>query len=322
MHWLDKSPIWVRVLLWIFLFPVFIPIFILSLPKLKLEYKLIAVILWIAILVTFIWILAFSPTTNAITLSVSGISKEEIIKNNKVAALKISTEPDILDEVRVNGELAKREEINNYYSFEKKLQDGENKIKIVGTKGSLVAEKEFYFRLDSSDIGTKDTGQINQKEVSSASASVNSSSISKPVKTDIEIIEEIVKEIEPDTFEITVWHNKEFAEEGQTPYEIILNGSFQRRIECKWAKNLGYALVKSLYTNEKLKNKISNVKITIPYAIRFSLGAEDGYKITENNVWSGETNFWNSAKNLNAEEDNTIPLEKQTWFKGIGTCEL
>ena len=107
-------------------------------------------------------------------------------------------------------------------------------------------------------------------------------------------ISDIVAKTYPE-FEITIWNkNAHIASEGETPYELIINGRFNKAIasDCDEAKRLAYYMLETFYKDDEIRPTLSRVMITIPYYLRVSLGASDGVPMEEHGTFSGPSNFW------------------------------
>jgi hypothetical protein len=150
-YWFYKLPLWLRIVLCIFLLPIFIPILVW--PKLKMPIlgKIIILIIWII----FISIITGSSSTTEnsskdIVLNITGISQNEIKKDDKLA-FKIKTDPLTVDEVTINGESATKVGWDTEYSLEKIFPEGENTITVVAKKGDQKTEKVFNFKIDLSE---------------------------------------------------------------------------------------------------------------------------------------------------------------------------
>lgn len=139
----------------------------------------------------------------------------------------------------------------------------------------------------------------------------------------IENINSFIAEKYPN-FEITIW-NKDLnlASEGQTPYEIILNGSFNKTIasNCDEAKKLSYYMLETLYKDNDIRPTISRVMITIPGYLRVSLGANDGVPMAENNSFSGPTNFWSVMEKMGLGENESGEMKNRTWGVYLTKCQ-
>jgi hypothetical protein len=144
-YWFYKWSVWVRLLLCILFFPIFIPILIWPIIKLKKPIKIGLTVIWTIIML--FWLGSGSSVPDKIVLNVSGVSEGEVIKSDRIS-VKIKTDPLTLDEVTVNGESASKKGLDIEYSFERQLPNGNHKIKIVGKKGNKISEKEFSFKID------------------------------------------------------------------------------------------------------------------------------------------------------------------------------
>lgn len=134
----------------------------------------------------------------------------------------------------------------------------------------------------------------------------------------IAIIEATVKKITPNS-EVTIWDSKgNFAKETtKPPYEVVVNAGKGDIASCYYAKNVAFEIMKNLYTNPAVKDKISRVIFTSWGHLRVSVGSEDGIKTDWNS--SGPTNFWKVMMQYKPYEDETGPLAQRTWGKAIAS---
>lgn len=145
----------------------------------------------------------------------------------------------------------------------------------------------------------------------------------KPASSALEKIEKLAIEEYPN-FEVTVWNkNSDFASEGQTPYEVILNGLFNKVIasDCDGAKKLSYYMLESLYKDNDIRPTLSRVMITIPNYLRVSLGASDGVPMAQDGSFSGPTNFWTVMKKMGLGENERGELKNRTWGNYLTNCD-
>lgn len=119
--------------------------------------------------------------------------------------------------------------------------------------------------------------------------------------------------------EVTVWDSKGniAKEESKPPYEVIVNAGNGDIASCYYAKNVAFEIMKKLYTDETVKDKISRIIFTSWGHLRVSVGSEDGVK-TDWNA-SGPTNFWKVMMQYKSYEDETGSLNQRTWGKSIAT---
>lgn len=125
-------------------------------------------------------------------------------------------------------------------------------------------------------------------------------------------------------FEVTIWNQKaDLAFEGQTPYEVILNGLLNKSIvaDCDSAKRLSYYMLETFYKDDGIRPTLSRVMITIPYFLKVSLGASDGVPMEENSAFSGPTNFWKVMEKMGLGENETGEMKDRTWGIYLAKCE-
>jgi len=131
-------------------------------------------------------------------------------------------------------------------------------------------------------------------------------------------IDQVIKDFETSykragSFGVTVWDMKEnllLNKDAPPPYEVIVNGNFSRDRDCFDAKYSLFQIMRRLYTDKALKNKIARIKVTIPYQLSASLGSKD-----TKFDWSisGPTNFWRTLLEYKPYEDESRPLNQRTY---------
>ncbi len=171
------------------------------------------------------------------------------------------------------------------------------------------------------------TSTAGEKKVVAPADSEQPTTVKEPVKQEAKVqedlpqdlikrIEAIVNKVSP-KIEITVWDAENFASETTNPpYEVIINAGNGDIGSCFYAKNVAYKIMKGLYSDEIVKNKISRVLFTSWGHLRTSVGSVDGIKTDWKN--SGPTNFWKVMMDYNPREDETGALNQRTWGKEIG----
>lgn len=176
----------------------------------------------------------------------------------------------------------------------------------------------FFYILGSSSKNITSTNVPSQ--------SITLTPIEKPVITSKKVTEKInnlVAENYPN-FEVTIWNkNKDFASEGDIPYEVVLNGSMSKPIvsSCNDAKKLSYYMLETFYKDSDIRPTLSRVMITIPSFLRVSLGAGDGVPMVEKDSFSGTTNFWTVMEKMGLGENETGDMENRTWGNYLTNCE-
>lgn len=122
-----------------------------------------------------------------------------------------------------------------------------------------------------------------------------------------------------DKFEITVWDTKgDFAKSTSVPpYEIVINAGNGDISNCSSAKNVSFQIMKAVYSDEQLKDKVSRILFTSWGHLRVSLGSEDGSKLD----WgmAGPTNFWKVMMEVRPYENEIGETNQRTWGKFIGS---
>lgn len=133
-------------------------------------------------------------------------------------------------------------------------------------------------------------------------------------------ISDIVKEI--GYFEVTVWdRNKKWVLEGGTqPYEVIVNTP-ELFSHCIQAKNALSKVMKQLYTDPAVKDKIARVRFNAAGFIRSSVGGADGREVAGKLSFTevGPTIFWQTL--LKSPERESGPLQGRTWGVSINNCK-
>lgn len=125
-------------------------------------------------------------------------------------------------------------------------------------------------------------------------------------------------------FEVTIWDkDSNLASEGDIPYEVILNGSFNKILasSCDEAKELSYYLLETFYKDNEIRPTLSRVIVTIPYYLRVSLGANDGVPMAQNGSFSGPTNFWTVMERVGLGESEKGEMKDRTWGSYLTKCQ-
>ncbi len=138
----------------------------------------------------------------------------------------------------------------------------------------------------------------------------------KKEETSVDKINSIVKNI-GDKLEVSVWDIKQNFAKNNTPppYEIIVNAGPGYIADCYYAKQTGYEIMKKLYTDDLVKDKIARVKFTSWGQLKTSVGSEDGLKTPWN--MNGPTNYWTVMLNLKESQYEKGPLNQRTWGEYI-----
>jgi hypothetical protein len=219
-YWFYKWPLWLRIVLCIFLSPIFIPIVIWPIIRIPLWIKITLLTFYIVIVSFYLMFSSFSnlPKSNnkreEIPMEVSGIVENEIKKDDKVS-LKIKTSPTLVDKITINDEEIKQGFFSNEYKFEKVFPEGDNKIRIFAKKDSKVTEKEINFKVDLSE---------------------------RKAAEEAKKLEQAKKDEE-----------QRIQKQNQIPYEIIKEVKMQKNIKTF------YVLVKPLELNQSFKDNIKNI---------------------------------------------------------------
>lgn len=166
----------------------------------------------------------------------------------------------------------------------------------------------------------KPTMQTTKAPTITPKPTIKPTAVSKKIT---EKINNLVSEKYPN-FEVTIWNkNSDFASEGQIPYEVVLNGSFNKTVatSCDGAKKLSYYILETFYKDSEIRPTLSRIMITIPYYLRVSLGASDGVPMEKNGSFSGPTNFWNVMENMGLGENESGEMKNRTWGNYLTKCE-
>ncbi|EKE21247.1 MAG: hypothetical protein ACD_7C00302G0001 [uncultured bacterium] len=158
------------------------------------------------------------------------------------------------------------------------------------------------------------------EQVDQAKEEVKIEAESDPEIASREQIEIIVKNI--GDYEVTVWDLKGNLAKNTTPapYEVFVIAGNGKIANCFHAKNVMLDVMKKLYSDTAVKDKIARVMFTSWGQLKVSLGSEDGTKLDWATV--GPTNFWDVMMKVKSYEDETGPINQRTWGVSIGKdCE-
>ncbi len=113
-------------------------------------------------------------------------------------------------------------------------------------------------------------------------------------------------------YDISVWTlNGNYVKIGsKPPFEIFINTSNGQIESCYEAKEKLFQIMKTIFTDNQIKDKIARVKFTAWGLLKASLGAKD----TEFN-WneSSYPNFWSVLHQYNSHEDESSLVNQRTY---------
>lgn len=153
IYWLYRFPIWLRVVLGVLVWPVFVPILIYPQIRSRLSVKIGMLLGWITFCVFIAGLILFtlpnSPILNkdAIAITVVGIENNAILQDD-IVIVTIKTDPAQVDELTVNGEKLNFGWFWRQYKYEKTLPEGDNSILIIAKKDGKRSEKKIDFKID------------------------------------------------------------------------------------------------------------------------------------------------------------------------------
>lgn len=107
---------------------------------------------------------------------------------------------------------------------------------------------------------------------------------------------------------------KEATSEADAPFKVVINHA--NVIGCAEAKTASYGTIKSIYTNNNVRDMIDQIVITYPGRLVTSLSGSDG---RSTDSWSGETNFY-KAMFGSFETSQRDPAGQKTWVVSINGC--
>lgn len=126
-------------------------------------------------------------------------------------------------------------------------------------------------------------------------------------------------------FNITLFDGDNLATDQSSSFEavILVNPAYGwDSMSCDYAKITAYDIYEGIYSNLNLKDRLQRVKIIVPYNLRSSLGSSDGFMITENTAWRGDSSFWKTFSNYPFNvEDESGALENRTWTVLLDRCK-
>lgn len=140
-----------------------------------------------------------------------------------------------------------------------------------------------------------------------------------PVADPIQQIENDVVDAGVGNFEVTIWDtSKNLATaKSKPPYEVIVNGSIEQfEDNCFIAKNAMMEIMKAIYTDQTLANKISRVLFSAPTQLRASIGARDGYAAPDMYSY-GPSLFWSTLRGIRSHELEAGSIVSRTWGRKI-----
>lgn len=107
---------------------------------------------------------------------------------------------------------------------------------------------------------------------------------------------------------------KEATSEADAPFKVVINHS--NVVGCSESKTASYNTIKSIYTNNNVRDMVDQIVITYPGRLVTSLGGADG---RSTDSWSGETNFYKVMFD-GFESSQRDPAGQKTWVVSINGC--
>lgn len=107
---------------------------------------------------------------------------------------------------------------------------------------------------------------------------------------------------------------KEATSESEAPFKVIINHT--NVVDCSVAKTASYNAIKSIYTNNNVRDMVDQIAITYPGRLVTSLSGADG---RSTDSWSGETNFYKVMFG-GFEASQRDPAGRKTWVVSINGC--
>lgn len=107
---------------------------------------------------------------------------------------------------------------------------------------------------------------------------------------------------------------KEATSEADAPFKVVINHS--NTIGCSAAKTASYGTIKSIYTNNHIRDMVDQIVIAYPGRLVTSLSGTDG---RSTDSWSGESNFYKVMFG-GFETSQRDPAGQKTWVVSINGC--
>ena len=164
-EWYKKQKLWVKIILFLFLWFIFIPVLILPLIKNSL-FKKVFIGVWIVfMLIVFASNGAFEK--EELNFTVEGLANNQVLLDEEhtfTIKPKSSTGSTVVDKVFVNNEEIKSGLFSGY-KVEKTLQEGENKIVIKIIKGEQEISETFVVNVDLTEKKARLAKEAKEKKV-------------------------------------------------------------------------------------------------------------------------------------------------------------
>lgn len=124
-----------------------------------------------------------------------------------------------------------------------------------------------------------------------------------------------------DTYELTIWtvDGNLAKADSKPPFEVIINTSNGQITDCFAAKNVLFDLMKTAYTNDQIKDKISRIQFTAWGQLKASLGSKDAVFDWDE---ASPTNFWATLQKYKSYVDESSSMNERTFGVRINkSCE-
>ena len=288
---------------------------------------------WVLIILSIfmgIFVIAFIDSRGMPMLHLMHLPKEFHQSNLNVPGYNVSANENV--KIYQNGNLMQEVKANDKGDFQTTLDliEGENVIYMEALKNGKIKKsinyKFTYFpekqvETKSESEKASESSQPGQQQVGVGKSFEITNEIkdnvdTKKEETSVDKINSIVKNI-ADDLEVTIWDTKNNFAKNDTPppYDIIINAGPGVIADCYYAKQTGYEIMRKLWTNDQVKDKIGRVRFNSWGQLQTSVGSDDGLKTPWN--MNGPTNYWKVMLPLTESRYEKGSLNQRTWGKYI-----
>ncbi len=284
---------------------------------------------WIIICVLLV-VAIFTIISIAISGSPMFVSPPQKVQEKKISLKGINADDGAGIKIYLNGNVVSelKADSNGRFNVELELAEGKNNIYAEATANGKTKKGTNYettYEPKVQETVKEETKPEEVVEIKQEMPEIKEEPKREETRIEItnpvERIQAIIKGI--GDFEVLVWDMKKNFAKNTTPppYEVTVNSSVDQIGSCSVAKQYLLDVMRSLYSDEILKDKIERVQFSAWGHLRASLGAEDAKFSKDEWIFMGPSNYWKVTLDYKPYENEVGPINQRTWGVSIKGCK-